>query len=70
MSNVIIDDPLGRRLHKQMAYLPALRSPRDHQALPLNTHLCGTTTFLWEGLRLLGEHYHGIEMLYVHENTG
>ncbi len=52
-----------------MDYLPALHTPEAYQRLPLNTHVCGTTTFLWEGLRLLSERRQGIEMLYVYEDS-
>lgn len=62
-------DPLGRRLHKMVDYLPALHTPEAYQRLPLNAHVCGTTTFLWEGLRLLSERRQGVEMLYVYEDN-
>lgn len=62
-------DPLGRRLHKDVAYIRALQAPLTLQTLPVNAHVCGTTTFLWEGLRLLSEHRHGVDMLYVYEDA-
>ncbi|WP_311754042.1 RHS repeat-associated core domain-containing protein [Proteus columbae] len=63
-------DPLGRRLHKTVEYLPALQLPHAQQRLPLKAHTCGTTTFLWEGLRLLSEYRHGVDMLYIYEDVG
>ncbi|WP_102781224.1 RHS repeat-associated core domain-containing protein, partial [Providencia stuartii] len=62
-------DPLGRRLHKQVTYLPNPHVPLALQHRPTQAHPCGTTTFLWEGLRLLSEQRHGIEMLYVYEDA-
>lgn len=63
-------DPLGRRLHKAVNYLPALSVPDFQQRLPLNAHPEGTTTFLWEGLRLLEERRPGnTRMLYVYEDS-
>ncbi|HIH4846107.1 TPA: RHS repeat-associated core domain-containing protein [Morganella morganii] len=63
-------DPPGRRLHKAVNYLPALSVPDFQQRLPLNAHPEGTTTFLWEGLRLLEERRPGnTRMLYVYEDS-
>ncbi|UDN35169.1 RHS domain-containing protein [Proteus sp. NMG38-2] len=48
----------------------SLQLPQAQQRLPLKAHTCGTTTFLWEGLRLLSEYRHGIDMLYIYEDVG